>query len=194
MRKLTYYIATSFDGFVSKPDGGIDDFSFEGEHVNDLLTEYPETIPTHLRSLLNISSENRHFDTVLMGRHTYQVGLSQGITSPYQHLRQYVFSKSMATSPDASITLVSDNAVEIVRTLKAESGLDIWLCGGPMLAFDLLDEIDEIIVKVNPFLIGAGKPLFAGAISKRDLDLIDRRDYSNGFALLHYRLDRSQDI
>ena len=104
MRKLTYFIATSFDGFIAREDGGIDDFTFEGEHVADLLNEYPETIPTHLRPHLNVTAANRHFDTVLMGRATYEVGLALGVDSPYQHLRQYVFSKSLPQddSPEKS--------------------------------------------------------------------------------------------
>ncbi|MEO1210842.1 MAG: dihydrofolate reductase family protein [Cyanobacteria bacterium J06638_20] len=188
MRKLTYYIATSFDGFVSRTDGSIDDFAFEGEHVADLLSEYPETIPTHLRSYFELANQNRHFDTVLMGRRTYEVGLAAGVTSPYQHLDQYVFSTSMDSSPDAALTLVKANAIDVVRSLKASDGLDIWLCGGPSLAFALLDEIDTIIVKVNPFLMGAGKPLFSSAFPKRDLQLVARRDYRNGFALAQYKL------
>ena len=91
MRTLTYYIATSLDGFVSRTDGSLDDFGFDGEHVADLLAEFPETIPTHLRSDLPLTDECRHFDTVLMGRTTYEVGLSLGFGSPYEHLKQYVF-------------------------------------------------------------------------------------------------------
>jgi len=188
MRKLIYYIATSRDGFIAREDGGIDDFSFDGEHVDDLINEYPETIPTHLRSYFNILSENRHFDTVLMGRHTYEVGSSQGVASPYQHLDQYVFSTSLGGALDADVVLISGDAINVVRDLKAANGLDIWLCGGSVLASVLLDEIDEIIIKVNPFLIGAGKPLFCAAFPKRDLQLVHRQGYSNGFTLERYKL------
>ena len=188
MRKLTYYVATSFDGFVARPNGGLGDFSFEGEHVADLLELYPETIPTHLRSDIEVSHENKQFDTVLMGRHTYEVGQAFGITSPYQHLKQFLFSKSLAVSPDENVSLVSENAVKFVRSLKSDDGLGIWLCGGPVLASALINEVDDIVVKVNPFLMGAGKPLFAGEFGKRKLELVNRRDYANGFALVHFKL------
>ena len=127
MRQLTYLIATSFDGFISRPDGSIEDFEFEGEHVQDLLEEYPETIPTHLRSYFPVGEENRHFDTVLMGRHTYELGLQSGVTSPYQHLRQYVFSSKLAAETPSEIQVVRSGAVEIVRELKNEQGAGIWL-------------------------------------------------------------------
>ena len=190
MRKLTYYIATSFDGFVSRPDGRIDDFSFEGEHVDDLLSEYPETIPTHLRPHLNVTDQKRRFDTVLMGRKTYEVGLELGVTNPYQHLRQYVFSKSLKQQPAADVNIVTANALDTVRGLKAENGLGIWLCGGPVLASALLTEIDDLVIKVNPFLMGAGRPLFASSCSRQNLRLVDRRDYANGFSLVHFEVDQ----
>lgn len=190
MPELTYFIATSLDGFVSRTNGAIDDFAFDGEHVNDLLAEYPETIPTHLRSHITVSHENRHFDTVLMGRDTYNVGASLGITSPYQHLKQYLFSTTLDESPDEDVTLVKENAVDVVREIKAAPGIGVWLCGGPILATALLDEIDNIIIKVNPFLMGAGKTLFAEEFPKTGLRLVSRKDYDNGFSLVHFKIDR----
>ncbi len=192
MRKLTYFIATSFDGFIAREDGGIDDFTFEGEHVAVLLNEYPETIPTHLRPHLNVTAANRHFDTVLMGRATYEVGLALGVDSPYQHLRQYVFSKSLPQddSPE-NLHIVPSNAIEHVRQLKLEDGLGIWLCGGPILASSLLGEIDDVIVKVNPFLMGSGKTLLAENSPKLNLIPVSRRDYDNGFAIAHFCIDRT---
>lgn len=189
MRKLIYFIATSIDGFISRSDGSIDDFGFEGEHVQDLLNEYPETIPTHLRSQLNVTEKNRHFDTVLMGRHTYDVGRAVGVTSPYQHLDQYLFSTSIDVTPDQTVSLVNSDAANHVRALKAAEGLDIWLCGGPILASALIDEIDEIILKINPFFMGVGKTLFArDLLPNKPVRIIERRDYSNGFALVRYEV------
>lgn len=192
MRELTYFIATSLDGFVSRNDGSIDDFAFDGEHVADLLAEYPETIPTHLRSHLNVADENRHFDTVLMGRATYEVGSSLGVTSPYQHLRQYLFSATLEQSPDEAVALVQSKAMQTVRELKAETGKGIWLCGGPLLASALVDEIDNVVIKVNPFLMGAGKTLFAEAFPKKTLKFVSRRVYENGFAINHFKIVAGQ--
>lgn len=186
MRKLVYLIATSLDGFVSRDDGDISDFSFDGEHVADLLAEFPESIPTHLRSIFNINASNKRFDTVLMGRSTYELGVSHGVVSPYQHLKQFVFSKTLSQSPDPSIELVKLDALSFVRRLKQDAGLDIWLCGGPKLASVLVSEIDNIILKINPFLMGQGKSIFDCEMSRINLKLVDRKDYSNGFSLVHY--------
>lgn len=99
----------------------------------------------------------------MMGRHPYEVGLAIGVTSPYAHLQQYVISQSMTARPDPAIKLVGTDPVECVRTLKRDRGLDIWLWGGARLAGALYDEIDELILKINPVVLGDGIPLFEGA-------------------------------
>ncbi|MEL6105735.1 MAG: dihydrofolate reductase family protein [Planctomycetota bacterium] len=190
MRKLTYLIATSFDGFISRPDGAIEDFDFEGDHVADLLEMYPETMPTHLREHFPVADELKHFDTVLMGRRTYELGLQTGVVSPYRHLRQFVFSSSLPEPPSEELKLVRSGAEEVVRSLKHEDGKGIWLCGGPRLASSLIDWIDELVLKVNPFLMGCGKPIFAEPTTKRPLEFIDRRQYQSGFSLARYSLSK----
>ncbi|MBE9186749.1 dihydrofolate reductase [Microcoleus sp. LEGE 07076] len=188
MRKLKYYVACTVDGFIAREDGSFDCFPMSGEHFADLFDAFPETVPAHLHEALGISGENKQFDAVLMGRKTYEVGLKVGLINPYPSLKQFVFSRSMTASPDDNIQLVSDNPVDLVRELKQETGKDIWLCGGGALATSLFSEIDEMIVKLNPVVIGAGIPVFAGAIAPTNLELTDRKIYSNGFMLLHYRL------
>ena len=77
-----------------------------------------------------------------------------------------------------------------MRELKSKDGLGIWLCGGPVLATALIDEIDHVILKVNPFLMGRGRSLFASEIPRTSLRILRRRDYESGFALIHLRLER----
>lgn len=186
MRNLVYYVACSLDGFIAHEDGSFGGFLFSGPHMNDLTREFPETIPSHLRGA--VTGENRHFDAVLMGRRTYEVGLKEGITSPYRTLRQFVVSRSMKGSPDAEVELVRERVPEVVRALKREPGKDIWLCGGGELAALLFPEIDCLILKVHPFLMGAGIPLFSGRVPEAQLTLTERKVYLNGFMRLHYRL------
>lgn len=190
MRKLTYYIACSVDGFIARKDGSFDGFSQEAEYFSDVAESFPETFPTHFRSIVGIQAENRWFDTVLMGRKTYEVGLNVGITNPYSHLKQYLFSHSLTESPDQNVELVSEDAATRVKSLKAEAGKGIWLCGGSQLAATLFAEnlIDQLILKVNPFLMGSGIPLFAGAIEQTALELTDSKIYKNGVAMLYYQL------
>jgi dihydrofolate reductase len=186
MRKLTYFIACTVDGFIARGDGSFDFFPMTGEHIPHIVAEYPETIPGHLRDALGVRAGNAHFDTVLMGRHTYEAGLAIGVTSPYAHLRQYVVSHTMPASPSPDVQLVAADPMDLVRSLKRESGLDIWLCGGARLAGALYDAIDELIVKVNPVVLGAGIGLFAGVRGPTRLELTDHRTFAGGVAIHRY--------
>lgn len=188
MFKLKYFVACTVDRFIARKDGSFDFFLAEGEHVADLLTNFPETIPVHFRDKLGITAENQHFDTVLMGRKTYEVGVKEGITNPYPQMKQYLFSRSLKESPDPAVELVSSDPVAFVRELKQRPGKDIWLCGGGDLASVLFPALDEMILKVHPFLLGSGIPLFSAAIHLTSLELLESKVYNNGFMLLHYRL------
>jgi dihydrofolate reductase len=185
-RKLVYYVACTVDGFIAREDGSFDWALFQGEHLTDLIEKFPETFPTHLRRTLVVPENARRFDTVLMGRKTYEVGLKAGITSPYEHLRQFVVSASMQESPDSTVHLHRGDALELVRQLKAEQGKDIWLCGGAKLAAGVFTEIDELILKINPILIGSGIPLFDGVAVTRAATLSEHKVYPNGFVLVRY--------
>ncbi|MFB8788308.1 MAG: dihydrofolate reductase family protein [Potamolinea sp.] len=188
MRELKYYVACTVDRFIAHKDGSFDFFLTEGEHFTDLFENFPETIPAHFRDKLGIDSENKLFDVVLMGRRTYEVGLKEGITNPYPQMKQYLFSRTLKESPDRNVELVSKDAITLVRELKKQTGKNIWLCGGGDLATTLFPEIDEMILKVNPILLGSGIPLFSGVIKQTSLELTNSKIYNNGFMLLHYRV------
>ena len=190
MRRLIYYVACTVDRFIAREDGSFDFFPMEGEHLTDLIASFPETIPGHLREALGARDEKRWFDTILIGRRTYEVGLDVGVTSPYPQLRQYVVSRTMKASPDGEVTLVSGDPLALVKELKKEEGQGIWLCGGADLATTLSPEIDELILKVSPILLGSGIPLFSGTVEQTDLELAGSTIYDSGFMLLRYRLRR----
>ena len=188
MRSLVYFVAATLDGYIAGVDRGDPDFfPFEGPHVADLLAEFPEMVPGHHREPLGLNADNQRFDTILMGRTTYDIGRKIGLTSPYPHLRQIVVSKSIAAPPDPAVEVVGQDVIGRVRALKAEQGKDIWLAGGGRLAALLVEEIDELILKVNPVVLGAGTPLFDGLVGPRPVTLTGHKVYPNGFALMRYR-------
>lgn len=190
MRKLVYLVATTVDGYIaSAPSNNPDFFFADGPQAPDLLTEFPEMIPGPFRAVVGLTPEtpNKRFDTVLMGRTTYEIGVADGISSPYPHLEQIVFSESLAKPDDHSVDVWDGDAVRRLRELKSKDGADIWLCGGGTLAASLMDDIDELILKVSPLILGGGVPLFAGRVGPRQLALTDHRIYDNGFAVMRYQ-------
>ncbi|MGX1133053.1 dihydrofolate reductase [Streptomyces glaucescens] len=194
MRKLTYFIACSIDGFIGDPDGdGSSMFRFvDEEFLAFLKEEYPETLPTHGRRPLGMDDlPNKRFDTLIQGRASYELALKQGITSPYAHLREYVASRTLAESPDPNVEIVADDLVGRVRALKAEDGpLGIYLCGGSRIAGELIDEIDEIVVKTYPLVLGSGMPMFGSGFAVTDFALDSVRAFGNGVLVRTYTRKR----
>lgn len=187
MRKLVYFIATTIDGYIASPDGAFDFFPLGDDLAAYINAHYPETIPTHVRSHFGIGDPpNQRFDTVVMGRGTYQPALDADVTSPYRHLRQYVVSGTIPEIADPEVELVSGDPIELVRRLKKEDGLDIWLCGGGALAGSLLPEVDELIVKCYPVVAGAGISAFTGHFQPRLFDLTGSQTFSNGATVMNY--------
>lgn len=191
MRRLVYYIASSVDGFIADSEGKTDAFAQSPEYLAELADRFPDTFPAHVRTPLGIDGPNRQFDTVLMGRYTYEPALQAGITSPYPHLEQYVFSRHLAPSSETGLHVVADDPVATVRGLKARPGpLDLWLCGGGHLAAQLLPELDELIVKLNPVVLGSGIPLFAGTAAM-PLTPVEQQSLHGGVVLLRYHRAQS---
>jgi dihydrofolate reductase len=165
MRRLTYFVAATLDGFIAAPDrsdptgpGGF--WPLTEDYLAHLVAEYPETLPATARDALGVTAAGTRFDTVLMGRRTHGIGLAAGVTNAYPHLRNLVFSRTLDADLDPSVEVVAADPVARVRELKAEPGGGLWLCGGGDLAGALHDEIDELVLKVAPLTLGAGVPLF----------------------------------
>ncbi|MFD9891653.1 dihydrofolate reductase family protein [Amycolatopsis sp. NPDC059027] len=191
MRKLVYYIGMSLDGVIAGPEGQVDFYTqgteADASYAAWVNERYPETVPTPMRSSAGLENvPGKRFDTVLMGRGTYQLVLDHGLTSPYAHLRQYVVSGSLGEIADPAVTLAEGDPIALARELKQESGLDIWLCGGGKLAGALLPELDELIVKSYPVVAGAGIPAFGGEFSPARFTPARRESFENGTTMTWY--------
>lgn len=175
MRKVVYSLTNSLDNFIARLDGAAD-WILMGDEV---MNEFPKFFMS--------------FDTILMGRKTYDFALRQNPEagreqSDSMDMKTYVFSRTMKESSNADVKIVSDNAVEFVRNLKKESGKDVWLFGGGVLAASLLRErlVDEIRLAIQPILLGSGIPLFPDIGMQVDLRLVECKAYKNGIVDLKY--------
>lgn len=192
MRKLSYFIAVSIDGYIGDPTGEAEFFTrfVDEEFFAFLKDEYPETLPTPGRQPLGIDHlENKRFDTVIQGRRSYELALDVGITSPYAHMRQLVASRTL-TSPDPAVEIVSGDIAALVRELKQEEGLGIYLCGGANLAAELFDEVDELVVKTYPLILGSGMPMFGAKYAQTEFVLESNRTFGNGAVVRTYSRKR----
>ncbi|WGV60471.1 dihydrofolate reductase family protein [Brevibacillus brevis] len=172
MASLIYHVAVSLDNFIADQammDGNIDStlFLFEGEHVPDFLSKIQE------------------YDAVLMGAKTYKFGFKFGAKPGepgYKGIKHYIFSNSMQFESNAEVELVKSDAIEFIKNLKQQENGKLWLCGGGELAGALLEHqlIDQLVLKVNPVMVGEGVPLFGSAKPRLKLELVDMKQYANG--------------
>ena len=181
MGKLVYFISLTLDGFIAGPGDEVEFFEGSEDYMRHMVTTYAELMPGHARDQLGLAqTPPSRFGTVVMGRRTYDPGLQMGITSPYPHLRQVVFSRTL-TSPDPQVTVTAADPLATVRELKAsDDGLDIYLAGGGQLAAALLPEIDELIIKRYPAIAGTGIRAFATDFSPRQWEITGNVGFDSG--------------
>ncbi|MFF5171862.1 dihydrofolate reductase family protein [Micromonospora sp. NPDC000089] len=186
MRKLVYYVASTLDGFIAAPDGSADFFPLEPDVAEHLVARWPQAFPTVAHERFGIDRPEGRFDAVVMGRRTYDPALRIGVTSPYRHLRQYVFSRTLPPADHPDVEIVDADPVPFVRDLKRRPGRDIWLCGGGALAGDLLPEVDELVLKLNPIVVGEGVPLAARGFDPHRFRMVETHPFASGVVILHY--------
>jgi len=177
MRKIIYYVASSLDGFISGPDDDVSDFVYTGSGVEQYLNDL------------------KSFDTVIMGRSTYefgyQFGVAPGDPSPtYPHMKHYIFSNNLKLEQLHPQVAIKKLELHEINKLKEEEGTDIYLCGGGQLAGWLLDhqKIDMLKIKLNPLILGEGTRLFGQSVAKHKLQLVDSEGHENGLQLMTFRI------
>lgn len=176
MRPIIYYVATSLDGFIAGKNEDISGFAQGGAGVNQYLTDL------------------KSFDTVIMGRKTYEFGYQYGLQPgqpAYAHMQHYIFSKNLIfKNPHPKVKVCSLNKKEILY-LKEQKGSPIYLCGGGQFAGWLLENelIDILKIKLNPLILGGGTPLFGNSQKQYLLTLTKRQGFEEGLQILTYQVN-----
>jgi dihydrofolate reductase len=164
MRRLRYQVAVSLDGFIADPAGSA-----------DWIPEDPD---------IDFSKLFAQFDTLLMGRRTFETGGGLGAQQ-----RMVVASTTLDPATHPSITIIGDDLARQVTALKAEPGKDIWLFGGGILFQSLLAEglVDTVEPAIVPVLLGGGVPFLPDPAVRTRLELTAHRVYErSGIVLLEY--------
>ena len=127
------------------------------------------------------------FDTLLMGRKTFEVAWARAAEWPDLGHRWIVVSRTLSPEDYRKVTILSDGIADEVAALKAQPGKDIWLFGGGMLFRFLLDAglVDAIDVSVMPVLLGSGIPLLPEG-RRQALHLESSKTLPSGILMLSY--------
>ncbi len=140
MRRVVYAVAASLDGFVAGPNGGY-----------DWITTDPK---------IDFTALFARFDTLMMGRRTYEQARAMGGGPATPGMTTVVASRTLRPADCPGATVIGEGLAERVRELRAGDGKDVWLFGGGVLFRSLLDAglVDEVRVAVMPVLQGGASP------------------------------------
>ena len=160
----------SVDGYIAGPDGEADWIGADPE------VDFPAIWA--------------QFDTLLMGRRTYEAASKRLGETAFAGITSIVFSRTMKHQDYPRVTVLSRTNADWVQTLKNQSGKDIWLFGGSELFRSFLDSgyVDSVEVTVIPVLLGSGVPLLPPPYNPTKLRLFSSKIYRSGRVSLAYEV------
>ena len=173
MRKIKLYIAVSLNGKIAGTDGSVD---------------WLENIPNPEKTDYGYADFFNRIDTTIQGYNTYNQAIRWGIDFPYKGKKNYVLTKKQNIENTEFVEFITEHHVDFIKSLKEESGGDIWLIGGSQANTLVLNAglLDQIIVFVMPVIISGGIGLFDAFPKETQLKLLETKSYSSGVVEIKY--------
>jgi dihydrofolate reductase len=185
MRKVTFSMGCSLDGYIVGPDGSFDWAPPDAEVFRFWIDEI------------------RGVDVHLMGRRLYETMLYWETADQdpalgdaelewaalWKPLPKVVFSTTLS-GVQGNARLASGGLAAEIERLRAEAGEGEIAIGGATLAAQAaaLDLIDEYRPMVYPVLVGGGIPFFPRQDRRVELELVETRPFSSRVVYLRYRV------
>ena len=186
MRKLKIIEHISLDGVI-QVSGESGDFPYGDWTV-------PYRTPAGREAMLAAHGES--FD-VLLGRRTYDnlSGFWPKVPNNSMADRINAGTKFVVTHRPESLQwgpfeALGPDVVESIRRIKSQDGPDIVVSGSGTLLSTLFEHAlaDEVVLAVNPVLLGTGKRFFAEGTSARSLELVSTQAMPSGLILSSYKV------
>jgi dihydrofolate reductase len=170
MKKIRYAVAMSVDGYIAGPNGEA-----------DWIVRDPE---------VNFGELWAQFDTLLMGRRTYEAAMARLGKGAIQGMKTVVASRTLRHADHPNITIIPELNRDPIEALRAQSGKDIWLFGGGELFRILLAmrQVNTVEVSIIPVLLGTGVALLPAPAKQAKLKLTGHKIYRSGIVSLIYEV------
>ncbi|MFF2450964.1 dihydrofolate reductase family protein [Isoptericola sp. NPDC058082] len=188
MRKLTYGMNVSLDGYVAAAD---DDLGWS-RPSDEWFQWWSDRVAATGLALYG----RRLWET--MSSHWPTADQQPGVTPAqvefarrWRDMPKVVFS-STPRPVGWNARVVTGDVVDEIARLKAEDGGPLDIGGGPTLAATAMRAglIDEYSIVTHPVLVGAGRPFFTTLERWVSLDLVERREFPGGVVLTRYETRR----
>jgi dihydrofolate reductase len=179
MRKITFSINITIDGFADHTAGIADDelHDFFAGQLDDL-------------------------DVILFGRKTYELMAGFwphasedprstksiiNFADKFNAVHKIVFSNSLKEVNWNNTQLINENLIDTVLNLRKQDGKNIS-AGSLSIAEQLAKRnlIDEYWFLIHPVILGNGKKLFESLEGKLKINLADTGTLKSGVVILHY--------
>ena len=173
MPNASVFIATSLDGFIARPDGGLD--WLPGDDVEE------HGYDAFMASV----------DALVLGRNTFDVVLGFG---GWHYGSKPVFvltSRPLPAPPPAGAVLeaLRGSPQEIVAQLEARGLKHVYVDGGMTVQqFLRAGLIQRLIITRIPVLLGAGIPLFGSLPADIRLQHVATRQFASGLVQSEYSI------
>ena len=181
----------SLDGVVQAPGGPDEDTDGGFAHGGWSMPYFdPDVMGTAIgEGMANV-------EALLYGRRTWQVmaaAWTERAGDPFADqiaLDKYVASRTL-TSDDMTwnTTLLSKNALADIAAMREREGGDLVIWGSATLVRSLLSEglVDELVLLIEPILLGGGKRIFPDDGMARPLELVKSVNATTGTQVCTYR-------
>ena len=187
MRRVTYSMSVSLDGYIVGPDGGFD-WGGPGEDVFRFWIDEIREVGVHLLGR-RLYETMLYWETADQDRSLDDSELEWAAL--WKPLPKVVFSTTLS-AVQGHARLASGGVAEEIERLRAEPGEGEIAIGGATLAAQAaaLDLIDEYRPMVYSVLVGGGIPFFPRQERRVDLELVETRPFSSRVVYLRYSVAR----
>jgi dihydrofolate reductase len=158
--KLTYYTATTLDGYIADPEDSLE-WLFRQDQDEKGALNYDEFI--------------KDIGAIVMGATTYEWVIAKHPDQWFYSMPAWVMTHRDLKPPavDADVRFASGSVREVYDDMVAAAGgKDLWVVGGGDLVGQFADEglLDEVIAYIAPVTLGAGRPILPRRL---DLELVE---------------------
>lgn len=179
--RVSVFIATSLDGFIARPDGGID-------WLDKANTRIPAGEDCGYHAFW------ASVDALVMGRHSYEKVLEFD-PWPYGAKRIIVLSGGSPPAFPARLGGTVEASREAPRALlerlAGENVRHVYVDGGVTIQGFLRDGlVDDLAITTIPVLLGAGRRLFGDLPADVWLTPVETKAYAFGFVQTRYVVSR----
>jgi dihydrofolate reductase len=183
MRKLTYGMNLSLDGYIAAPGDDLG-WSVPSDELFQWWSDRVGATGLALYGRKVWEGMNSHWPTADQQLDVTPAHIEYA--RRWRDMPKVVFSSTLS-AVDGNARLVTGDAVAEITRLKAEDGGPMDIVGATLAAAAMrAGLIDEYVLVTAPVLVGGGTPFFTALDNWVNLTLVETRTFPDGVLLTRY--------